>query len=83
MDTQITSQQATSREQLFAREDPHSLAPDDARHWIAVYQNLIEFCDALQSAESPSPAQRHHLREHRRHFASRIDFWRQRLREVE
>jgi hypothetical protein len=79
----MTSQQATGGLALFDREDPESRVPDDARHWISVYQSLIDFCDALQSADNPSLAQRRLLREHRQRFQNRIVFWLTRLRELD
>lgn len=79
----MTSQQVAGGSALFDREDPESRVADDARHWISVYQSLIDFCDALQSADNPSLAQRRLLREHRQRFENRIAFWRTRLSELE
>jgi hypothetical protein len=64
---------------LFEREDPRSALPEDARHWIGVYQSLVDFCEMFQSAENPPPKDRQLLDVHDAHFRARLEFWRQRL----
>ena len=37
----------TKRDRLLEGEDPNSLRPQDTRHWISVYREMIAFKDDL------------------------------------
>jgi hypothetical protein len=67
---------------LFDREDPLSTLPEDAVHWIGVYQSLVDFCDTFQSAENPAPRDAERLARHEAHFRGRLRFWHDRLMEL-
>ena len=73
---------------LLPREDPETTHAADARHWLAVYRELVAFKEGLverveSSVESmsaqPSRAIAHTdlvaLREQLEHYRSRLDFW--------
>ncbi|MBJ7602315.1 MAG: FAD-dependent monooxygenase [Candidatus Dormibacteraeota bacterium] len=37
---------------LLPREDPSSLQLEDARHWLSVYRELVDFCDGMLTGDS-------------------------------
>jgi len=82
-------------ERLMDGEDPSSTHPDDARHWLGVYQELYAFkTDLLAKLRtrladmSTGAAQEEVLADERllvlelERFRSRAEFWRQRLQEL-
>lgn len=84
------------RERLLDGEDPASTHPDDARHWLGVYQELYAFKqDVLTKLRtriatmSTGVAQEEALSDERllalelERFEHRAEFWRSRLRELE
>ncbi len=58
------------------------MLPEDAIHWMGVYQSLVDFCETFQSAENPVPNDRKLLRRHEAHFRARLSFWQARLSEL-
>lgn len=81
---------------LLRGEDPHTEYADDARHWIAVYRELLGFKrDVLgkvrDDMERISDSARSEVLDtdlplmeaEARRFEHRIDFWEKRLRELE
>lgn len=83
-------------ERLMDGEDPSSDHPDDARHWLGVYQELFAFkTDLLAKLRtrladmSTGAAQEEALSDERllvlelERFRGRAEFWRRRLQELE
>jgi hypothetical protein len=50
------------------------IAPDDARHWVRAYQELIEFCELLMTRPELSLEQRH-VQRRLTHYRSRLGHW--------
>lgn len=81
---------------LLRGEDPGSEYADDARHWIAVYHELLDFKQDIlrtirKDMEQMSESARHELVDtdlpvmeaEARRFEHRISFWEGRLEELE
>ena len=84
---------AQEASQLMPGEDPESVYVDDARHWYAVYTELV---DLARSVVKPPPSWRlgslaHHAHDGEIMFINerlavledRLEFWRQRLTQIE
>jgi hypothetical protein len=84
---------AQEASQLMPGEDPESVHVDDARHWYAVYTELV---DMARSVVKPPPSQRlgslaYHAHDDEIVFINerlavledRLEFWRQRLAQIE
>ena len=54
------------------------IAPDDAGHWVRVYQELIEFCEVLLTRPELSLEQRH-IQRRLTHYRSRLSHWQELL----
>jgi hypothetical protein len=68
------SESAAEEYGLLPGED-RSLAPaEDARHWVIVYQELIEFCQ-LMLARSELNTEDGHLRRRLSHYHLRLRRW--------
>jgi hypothetical protein len=50
------------------------IAPDDARHWVRVYEELIEFCELLMTRPELSLEQRH-IQRRLTQYRSRLGHW--------
>jgi hypothetical protein len=50
------------------------IAPADARHWVRVYQELIEFCELLMTRPELSLEQRH-IQRRLTHYRLRLGHW--------
>lgn len=70
-------------ETLFEREDLDSSLPEDARHWIGVYSNLLHFCRTFEAAEPAGAVEPSLLRRHCLHFEQRLSYWQARLEELQ
>lgn len=84
------------RTRLLRGEDPATEYPDDARHWIAVYNELLGFKqDVLRTIEGRVPTISEDARDEvvgtdlplmraeASRFVDRIEFWERRLAELE
>jgi hypothetical protein len=84
---------AQEASQLMPGEDPESVHVDDARHWYAVYTELV---DMARSVVKPPPSQRLGSHAYDAHddeivfinervavLEDRLEFWRQRLAQIE
>lgn len=63
-------------------EDPETPYPEDMEHWVAVYQELVAFCDSVLATPPGSPddgAQAHLIRRRRDAALRRLNYWRARL----
>ncbi|HEV1997921.1 MAG TPA: winged helix-turn-helix domain-containing protein [Candidatus Dormibacteraeota bacterium] len=65
---------------MLEGEDPRTKDPDDARHWHAVYEQLIDF--TLRQVDQ-QPADRPALEERLGRYGGRVTFWRERGWELE
>jgi len=84
------------RSRLLRGEDPQTGYPDDARHWIAVYRELLDFKqDMLRTIDEHVPQISDSAREEvlgtdvpvmqaeAARFVDRLSFWEGRLQELE
>ncbi|MBO0689574.1 MAG: hypothetical protein J2P42_08300 [Candidatus Dormibacteraeota bacterium] len=63
-------------------EDPGTPYPEDIEHWIAVYEELVSFCDsvlATSARPSADAAEAHLIRRRRDAAGRRLNYWRTRL----
>jgi hypothetical protein len=68
--------------ELLPGEDPSQASAEDAKHWVAVYQELLSVVDGLLAGHEAGdsggvgePA----LRQQRAHYVRRLTWWRARL----
>jgi DNA-binding response OmpR family regulator len=86
---------AVDGERLIEGEDPSTSHAGDARHWLAVYTELVAYKESVllrtrQAADVLAPDSSREIREtdlpvlerERERFVSRLDFWRGRVREL-
>lgn len=85
----------TKRDRLLEGEDPNSLRPQDTRHWISVYREMIAFKDDLLERVSGdlvrvSPAAKTDLNDdvklieaQLRRYRRRLNYWVERQLELE
>jgi hypothetical protein len=52
------------------------IAPDDAQHWVRVYQELVEFCELMLTRPELS-LEEGHLERRLGHYHSRLRRWRE------
>ena len=67
---------------LLDGEDPATPYPEDAEHWVAVYQELASFCEWLLATPPRSPEdveQANLIGSRRDHALHRLSYWRGRL----
>lgn len=63
-------------------EDPGTPYPEDMGHWVAVYEELVSFCDSVLATDAGSPddtAQAPPIRRRRDAAVRRLNYWRTRL----
>ena len=58
--------------------EEYGLAPEDARHWVRVYQELIEFCEVTLARPEWS-VEGAHLHRRLCHYRKRLQRWQQEL----
>jgi DNA-binding winged helix-turn-helix (wHTH) protein len=85
----------TKRDRLLEGEDPNSLRPQDTRHWISVYREMIAFKDDLLERVNGdlvrvSPAAKTDLNDdvklieaQLRRYRRRLNYWVERQLELE
>ena|SRR5438105_10892443 len=87
---------AGDSDRLLPGENPESTHPDDARHWVEVYRELLAYKDRLLAvtqatlSEVPDEPARREVAEtdqtliaaERERFARRLAFWDRRLVEL-
>jgi DNA-binding response OmpR family regulator len=85
----------TKRDRLLEGEDPESMRPQDTKHWISVYREMIAFKDDLLkrvvgNLEHVSPAAKSDLSDdvtliqgQLDRYRRRMDFWVERQLELE
>jgi hypothetical protein len=56
--------------------EEHSLAMEEARHWVRVYQELIEFCE-VTLARPEWTLEAAHLERRLTHYRRRLARWQQ------
>ena len=94
---QHAAQNAVDPDRLLEGEDPTTPHPEEARHWIDTYRDLLRVKERLlttvnQAVEEPveEPAAREvestdgvTLRAEHARFKRRLDFWKRRLDELQ
>jgi DNA-binding response OmpR family regulator len=72
--------------ELIEGEYPESSSADDARHWIAVYRELVSLAERAESRKASNAAEDqrrvNELSEHLEHLRSRLAFWQDKLLEL-
>ncbi len=89
------AQNAVEPERLLPGEDPRTTHPDDVRHWMSVYAQLLSFKEkvlsdthasmAVMEPEARAEVSRTDatvLEAERQRLRRRADFWEQRHREL-
>jgi hypothetical protein len=54
--------------------EERGIGPDDARHWVRVYQELIEFCELMMTRPEQSLEERH-LQRRLTYYRARLGHW--------
>src|SRR6202162_5497351 len=92
---QIVARALTKRDRLLEGEDPESMRPQDTKHWISVYREMIAFKDDLLkrvmgNLEHVSSAAKSDLSDdvtliesQLERYRRRMDFWVERQLELE
>lgn len=62
-------------------EDPGTPYPEDVAHWVAVYEELVGFCDSVLATPPgpPDDSAAHLIRRRRDAALRRLNYWRSRL----
>ena len=63
-------------------EDPETPYREDMEHWVAVYEELVSFCEWLLASPPTSPGDADQARllvARREHALRRLNYWRSRL----
>src|ERR1700694_297039 len=92
---QIVARALAKRDRLLEGEDPESMRPQDTKHWISVYREMIAFKDDLLkrvvgNLEHVSPAAKSDLSDdvtliqsQLDRYKRRMDFWVERQMELQ
>jgi hypothetical protein len=83
-------------DRLLPSEDPRSMEPEDVRHWVLVYRQLVAFKERMleetsQATTNIQPDARTEvnrtdaivLKAESERLRRRLDFWQQRLRKLQ
>ncbi|MBJ7601255.1 MAG: hypothetical protein DLM67_23030 [Candidatus Nephthysia bennettiae] len=62
--------------------EEHGLALEDARHWVRVYQELIEFCE-VTLARPEWTLEAAHLQRRLTHYRRRLVRWQQEVAQAD
>ena len=74
----VEQQGSPFSEAMLPGEEPESATADDARHWMAVYRELLCGVGRVRRAGGEEADAR--LRPMAEHYARRLQYWRQRPR---